>query len=75
MNNNDKLDMACAFTNLEDAIDLLGQYWSRETEHSYVSFNRTDIEQAEEHIHDAMRLIDEFFDSGHLEIIRIREEA
>lgn len=75
MNNNDKLDIACAFANLEDAIDMLGEYWSTETQLHYVTFYRTDIEKAEEHIQDAMNLIFEFFDSGHLEIIRTREEG
>lgn len=75
MNNNDKYDIACAFANLEDAIDMLGEYWSTETQLHFVTFYRTDIEKAEEHIQDAMRLISEFFDSEHLEIIRMREEV
>jgi len=74
MNNNDKLDIACAYVNLEDAIDLLGQYWSGETQHYYVTFNRTDIEKAEEHIHDAMRLLDEFFTEAHKEVIEMGNE-
>jgi hypothetical protein len=74
MNNNDKLDIACAYVNLEDAIDLLGQYWSKETQHDFVAFNCTDIEKAEEHIHDAMRLLDEFFIEAHKEVIEMGNE-
>jgi len=71
MNNNDKLDIACAYSNLEDAIELLGEYWSSQTQHYYITFNRKDIEHAEEHIQDAMRLLDEFFTTAHKEIIEM----
>ena len=66
MNNPMQLDIACAFANLEDAIDMLGEYWSTQTQLHYVTFNRTDIEKAEEHIYDAMRLIEEYFTPAHL---------
>ena len=66
MNNPMQLDIACAFNAIEEAIEELGKYWSTETEHYYITFNRTDIEEAEERLNTAMRCIDEYFTPAHL---------
>ena len=69
MNNLMQLDIACASLDIQDAIDELGKYWSGETEHYYVTFNRKDIEKAEEHLYDAMSLLSEFFSQAHVDHI------
>ena len=54
MNNLMQLDIACASLNIEDAIDLLGQ---------------SKIDEAEEHLYDAMSLLSEFFSQAHVDHI------
>ena len=59
MNNPMQLDIACAFNAIEEAVEQLGKYWSTETEHYYITFNRTDIEEAEEDYTNAMKWLAE----------------
>lgn len=66
MNNLIQLDIACAFNAIEEAVEELGKYWSTETEHYYVTFNRTDIVEAEERLETALRCLDEYFRPEHL---------
>ena len=67
MNNLIQMDIACAFNAIEEAIEQLDKWWSTETQLEFVTFNRTDIEEAEERLETALHCLDEYFRPEHLE--------